>query len=125
MDDHPTEWANIVYADVVRNVLAYSERETRQVQDIRKRYVLNIRQVHVQSERVSVVHLAQVDLAATGKTRDSSVHTAPPPLKSATQSRLRASLAVRMVSAAIGPSAATPSGHPAPIEAGDLECEEL
>jgi hypothetical protein len=51
LDDHPTEWANIVYADVVRNVLAYTEGETRQVQDIRKRYVLNIRKVHVQPER--------------------------------------------------------------------------
>ncbi len=58
LDDHPMEWANIVYADVVRNVLAYTEGETRQVKDIRKRYVLNLKEPHVQPERVYRVHWA-------------------------------------------------------------------
>ena len=30
LDDHPTEWANIVYEKVISGVFAYKERETRQ-----------------------------------------------------------------------------------------------
>ncbi len=99
LDDHPTERANIVYAGVVPGVFAYQEGETHQVRDIRKRYVVNLKEPHVQPGRVYRVHLAPKDLAAAGWTRDypEPKPTPPPPLRTATQTRLRASLAVRAV----------------------------
>ncbi len=101
LDDHPGEWVKLVYEEVVRNILAYTEGETRQVRDIRKRYVPNLQRVHVQPERVNFVHLDQGDLAAMGPNRNSSVYCArPPPLKTVMQARLRATLAVRTVVAA-------------------------
>ncbi len=111
-----------LYEDVIPGVLAYKEGETRQVKDIRKRYVMNLKEPHVQPERVYRVHLAQNDLAAADWTRDSPEPkpTPSPPLRTATQTRLRASLAVRAVSATVESSAATASSHPAPLEAGDL-----
>ncbi len=42
LDDHPGEWVNLVYEDVVPNVLAYTQGETKQAQDIRQGYVLNL-----------------------------------------------------------------------------------
>jgi hypothetical protein len=61
-----------------------------------------------------------------GPNRDSSVHCArPPPLKTVTQARLRATLAVRTVIAATTSAAAsTPDVDPAPIHAGELEVED-
>ncbi len=47
-------------------MLEYSEGETRQVQDVRKRYMVNLQRAHVTPERVMFVHAAQAELAAQG-----------------------------------------------------------
>ncbi len=55
-------------------MLEYEEGETRQVQDIRNRYMLHLQRVHVTPERVMFVHVAQAELAAKGPDRDSAAH---------------------------------------------------
>ena len=77
---------------------------------------------HVQQlEPVDLVSWAQGELAAMVRPRVSTVHMAQPPLQSETWSRLRASLVVRTVWQQAALSAATPSGYPTPISAGDLD----
>ena len=77
---------------------------------------------HVQQlEPVDLVSWAQGYLAAMVRPRVSTVHMAQPPLQSATWSRLRASFAVCTVWQQAALSVATPSGHPTPISAGDLD----
>ena len=55
LGDHPSE--------IDSKVLQHTEGESRQVQDIRKRFVFYLSSNHVQTERVNLVFQAQQDLA--------------------------------------------------------------
>ncbi len=153
LDDHSDEWETLAKDQLIKGVLQYSEGETRQVQDVRKRYMLNLKRAHVTPARVMFVQAAQADLKAQGPNRDHAAHHAkrapeqcarPQPLRTVSQARMRATMAVRAVlsateavasaeSAAAAALAAStldissatvlPSQTPAPIQGGELEVE--
>ena len=72
LDDHPEEWATLSKAQLIKGVLQYSDGETRQPQDVRKRYMLNLQRAHVTTERVMFVQAAQADPM---KPRDAALGT--------------------------------------------------
>ena len=55
LGDHPSEIESFKAADLVDKVLQHTEGESRQVQDIRKRFVFYLSENHVQTERVNSV----------------------------------------------------------------------
>jgi hypothetical protein len=55
LGDHPSEIESLKATDLVDKVLQHTEGESRQVQDIRKRFVFYLSENHVQTERVNLV----------------------------------------------------------------------
>ena len=82
LDDHPEEWETLSHPKLIKGVFQYSEGESRQIQDVRKRYVLNLQRAHVTTERVMFVQTAQADLDAQGPNRDHAPHHASVPQRS-------------------------------------------
>jgi hypothetical protein len=66
--DHPSEENNLKVDDLVDKVLQHQEGESRQVQDIRKRFVFYLSSNHVQADRVNLVLQAQQDLSEGSET---------------------------------------------------------
>ena len=55
LGDHPSEIESFKVTDLVDKVLQHTEGESRQVQDIRKRFVFYLSENHGQTERVNSV----------------------------------------------------------------------
>ena len=95
LGDHPAE-LNALRLDVVLpQVMQHTPGESRQIQDIRRRFVHHLAEHHVQTERVNLVSQAQHDLAEGGKTY-AQAHLPPSGHeRSATHARLRQRVATR------------------------------
>ena len=147
LSDHPHEDGQATVDSLAASVMQHTEGESRQIQDIRKRFVFFLADSHVQTERVNLVFQAQQDLAAGGKTREPAYVRWAAPASTPTQSKLREKVAARARSRDPAPAQAasnqtnpfepteeapTPECRtvplvapvlPPPIEGGELEVE--
>ncbi len=81
--DHPLEKKNLKVEDLAAKVLQHTEGETRQVQDMRKRFVFYLSANHAQAEIVNLVFQAQQHLAEGADTFEPKYRTPSGPRASA------------------------------------------